>query len=171
MTDDGGQEFAVFTQSSYSFDTHQTTTVWNVLNLTTGDVSLWTDDADISEVVFVGSTPNNIVYLNGTNAENNGGVSLYSADAFDLGSAQLIASLPAPLSGLKAVQTPSGDINFLLYGMADPSGAAYNAQTADTSQSTARLYNDIYVRHWVSLSSKLVRVCLLILTRPSRTTG
>lgn len=59
-----------------------------------------------------------------------------------------MASIPAPLSGLKAALTPEGNINFLLNGQRYPNGTAYNEALAETPLSTARLYDSIYVRHW-----------------------
>jgi dipeptidyl aminopeptidase/acylaminoacyl peptidase len=109
---------------------------------------VWSTDTNISEVVFLGAT--DILYINGTNEEGDGGVSLYTADATDLTSASLVGSLPAPLSGLKAVTSESGDIHFLVYGLAYPNGTAYNADTAEPEPSTARIYTSIYVRHWDS---------------------
>ncbi len=60
----------------------------------------------------------------------------------------MVASIPAPLSGLKAVVTSSGAINFLMNGQKYPNGTAYNEALAETPASTARLYDSIYVRHW-----------------------
>ncbi|KAI1091320.1 alpha/beta-hydrolase [Rostrohypoxylon terebratum] len=141
-------EFAIYTVSNYTFETKAHAFQWNKLDLKTGEISTWYDGSDISEVVFVGPTPTSIIYINGTNAENDGGISLYSADANSLGDAKLIASLPAPYSGLKAVQVPSGDIHFLVYTKAYPNGTAYNEQLATTAASTARIYTSTYVRHW-----------------------
>jgi hypothetical protein len=58
----------------------------------------------------------------------------------------LIASMPAPYSGLKAVQTANGDINFLLNARAYLNGTAYNEEFDEEPVSTARIYTDIYVR-------------------------
>ena len=103
-------------------------------------------------MVFVGDTNSSILYLNGTNEEDDGGVSLYSADANNLqGTAKLIASLPAPYSGLKAKKTCGGSINFLVYAKAwTTNGSAYNEQLSAKPLSTARIYTSVYVRHWVS---------------------
>ena len=73
---------------------------------------------------------------------------MYTADANDLSTAILVGSVPAPLSGLKAVNTSSGDIHFVVFGLAYPNGTAYNEDTAEVAASTARIYTDIYVRHW-----------------------
>ncbi|KAI4096328.1 MAG: hypothetical protein LQ344_001154 [Seirophora lacunosa] len=141
-------EFAVYTNTNYSFQDHEATTVWEKLDLTSGDISTWTADSNISEVVFVGPTNTSILYINGTNEEGDGGISLYTADALNLASASLVASLPAPFAGLKAVATRAGDIHFLVYAQAYPNGTAYNAELAETPASTARIYTDIYIRHW-----------------------
>ena len=122
--------------------------MWERLDLNTGDVSTWSTDDNITEVVFVGPSNTSILYINATNDEGDGGISLYTADARQLASANLVASLPAPFAGLKAVSAPSGDIHFLVYASAYPNGTAYNEDLADTPASTARIYTDIYVRHW-----------------------
>lgn len=147
------QEFALFSASNYSFETKETSTVWNRLDLETGDISLWYSGADIAELVFAGPESSSIVYLNATNEEDNGGVSLYSADVSSIEDARLIASLPAPFSGLKAATTSDGDIRFLLSTKAYPNGTAYNEELAPKSASSGRVYDSIYVRHFVSLST------------------
>ncbi|KAL8900159.1 MAG: hypothetical protein Q9207_005823 [Kuettlingeria erythrocarpa] len=141
-------DFAVYTSTNYSFEDQEATTVWEQLNLRSGDISIWTTDSNISEVVFVGPSDTSILYINATNEEGDGGISLYTADAAHLESASLVASLPAPFSGLKAVTARSGDIHFLVAAQAYPNGTAYNEDLAETPASTARIYADIYVRHW-----------------------
>ncbi|KAL9025215.1 MAG: hypothetical protein Q9196_005922 [Gyalolechia fulgens] len=141
-------DFAIYTSTNYSFEDHESTTIWEQLNLRSGHVSTWSTDSNISEVVFVGPTNTSILYINATNEEGDGGISLYTADAANLGGASLVASLPAPFSGLKATSTRSGDIHFLMFAMAYPNGTAYNEDLAEAPASTARIYTDIYVRHW-----------------------
>ncbi|KAL8993485.1 MAG: hypothetical protein Q9188_007320 [Gyalolechia gomerana] len=141
-------DFAIYTSTNYSFEDHEPTTVWEQLNLRSGDVFSWSTDSNISEVVFVGPTNTSILYINATNEEGDGGISLYTADTTNLAGASLVASLPAPFSGLKAASTRSGDIHFLMFAMAYPNGTAYNEDLAEEPASTARIYTDIYVRHW-----------------------
>jgi hypothetical protein len=135
------QEFALFTSTNYSFATGEASSVWNILDLSNGEVSVWADASEISEIVFVGDKPTSILYLNGT--------SLYTSDVADPDSATLVASLKGDFSGLKAAKTESGDIHFLLYSKAYPNGTAYVAAEAVEPKSTARIYDSIYVRHWV----------------------
>lgn len=98
--------------------------------------------------MFIGDT--DILYINGTNAEGDGGISIYSANVSDPDGATLIASLPAPFSGLKAAKTESEDVHFLVSAQAYPNGTAYNENLAETPASTARIYSSIFVRHWVT---------------------
>ncbi|KIW08219.1 uncharacterized protein PV09_01147 [Verruconis gallopava] len=141
-------EWAAFTSTNYSFETHESQTVWNLLNLKSGEVSLLYEGSDISELVWIGPTNTSVIYVNGTNEEGNGGISLYSADVNAMEDATLLGSLPAPYSGLKAVKTASGDIHFLMYCQAYENGTAYNADLEEKPISTARIYTEIYVRHW-----------------------
>jgi len=60
----------------------------------------------------------------------------------------MIASLDAPYSGLKAVRTDEGNINFVMNCLAYPNGTAYNEALAPEPETSGRLYGDIFVRHW-----------------------
>ena len=60
----------------------------------------------------------------------------------------MVGSLDAPYSGMKAVMTESGDINFLVSCLAYQNGTAYNEETAEVPYYTGMLYDSIYVRHW-----------------------
>jgi hypothetical protein len=50
------------------------------MNLTTGDISLLYSGSDISEIVWVGPNDTSILYVNGTNEEDDGGISIYGGD-------------------------------------------------------------------------------------------
>jgi dipeptidyl aminopeptidase/acylaminoacyl peptidase len=52
------------------------------------------------------------------------------------------------LANLKITVAKSGDIHFLLSGKAYANGTAYNKDIVPESYNTARIYDDIYVRHW-----------------------
>ncbi|KAJ5143612.1 CAZyme family CE10 [Penicillium bovifimosum] len=129
-------EVALFSTSQYSFETHKTTSWWSLLDLETGKVSQLTNDSNVSELIWLGSTDSGLLYINGTNADIPGGAEIWAA------------SLPAPLSGLKTAITKSGNINYLVYGDSYANGTAYNAELAATPLSTARIYDSLYVRHW-----------------------
>lgn len=111
---------------------------------------MWYEGSDISEVVFVGpnaSYATGLIYINSTNSEGDGGISLYHADAASIDRVVLISSLPAPYGSLKATLALSGDIKFLVYGSAWPNGTAYNEKLSAKPKSTARIYSSTFVRH------------------------
>jgi hypothetical protein len=95
----------------------------------------------------VGDTEDSILYINSTNEEVPGGVTLYTADlASDTFEPQLVASLHAPLSGLKAVKTDSG-INFVGNCLAyESNGTAYNPELVTAPKSSGVIYASNFVR-------------------------
>ncbi|KAL5333190.1 putative dipeptidyl-peptidase 5 [Aspergillus crustosus] len=139
---------AIFTTSQYSFEEHASSSWWSLLDVRSGNITVLTDDSNVSEVVWLDDST--ILYINGTNSQTPGGVELWVSDLKGFPSGYKAASLPAAFSGLKAVTTKSGDINFALYAQSYRNGTAYNAELAPTPLSTARIYDSIYVRHWDS---------------------
>ncbi|KAF2816027.1 uncharacterized protein BDZ99DRAFT_432911 [Mytilinidion resinicola] len=142
-------EWAIFSASSYSFEKKESSSNWNLLNLKNGTIgSLDVFTEDVSEVVWIPGSTTEVIYINGTNEEAAGGVTLWLGDLFELLSFKLVASLPGPFSGLKVSKTASGDLKFLVNALAYPNGTVYNAETASKPRSTGRLYSDTFVRHW-----------------------
>lgn len=61
----------------------------------------------------------------------------------------LVASLNAPFQGLKAAQTDSGDINFIVNTLANAkNGSAHNPELVEEPLSSAQLYDNVWIRHW-----------------------
>ncbi|KAF7588419.1 putative dipeptidyl-peptidase 5 [Aspergillus hancockii] len=141
-------DIAFFSQSQYSFETHKTTSAWNVLDLKSGDIKLLTDDSSVSEILWLGSDDSTVLYVNGTNADIPGGVELWVSDVNDFANGYKAASLAAPYSGFKIVTTDSGDVRFVAYAESYANGTAYNEELAAKPLSSARIYDSIYVRHW-----------------------
>lgn len=77
-------EWAVYTSTNYSFETHEASTIWKMLHIPSGEISDLDLSSDASEIVWVGPTATSVLYINGTSDdENPGGVSLWSADLAD----------------------------------------------------------------------------------------
>lgn len=74
------QTTALFSSTTYNWTTHKSSTTWQLLDLTSGDVTEAPFDSSVSEVVWVGPTNTSILYINGTNDDVPGGVTLYTAD-------------------------------------------------------------------------------------------
>ncbi|KAI0907472.1 dipeptidyl-peptidase-like protein V precursor [Ustulina deusta] len=143
-------KWALFSSTSYNWDSQKSATTWHLLDVTNGKTKEAPFGSDVSEVVWIGDTDTSILYINGTNDEVAGGVTLYTAD---LGkkkfSPTLVASLGAPFQGLKAVQTKSGDISFVVNALARwDDGSAYNSEFAVAPLSSGIIYDSNYIRHW-----------------------
>lgn len=77
------QNVAVFSTSQYSFDEHSSVkSAWELLDLKTGEISTLTDDPNVSEITWLGKGQE-VLYVNGTNAEIPGGVELWVSDIKD----------------------------------------------------------------------------------------
>ncbi|KAI9374431.1 putative dipeptidyl-peptidase 5 [Aspergillus egyptiacus] len=137
---------AVFSASQYSFDTHESSAWWSLIDLKSGEISLLTEDSNVAEVVWLSDST--LLYINATNAQIPGGNELWISGIDNFPAGYKAASLPAAFSGLKAVTTKSGDINYVAYAQSYANGTAYNPELAAPSLSSARIYDSIYVRHW-----------------------
>jgi hypothetical protein len=74
-------EWAVFSVTTYDWDQHESSGYWELLNVKTGKTSLLFNSSDVSEVWWAGATNTSLLYINGTNDDVEGGVTLYTADA------------------------------------------------------------------------------------------
>ncbi|KAF2737688.1 hypothetical protein EJ04DRAFT_541778 [Polyplosphaeria fusca] len=143
-------EWALFSATSYNWTAHKTSTVWQLLNIESGNVTDAPFDSSVAEVVWVGDTDTSILYVNGTNDKVVGGVTLYTAD---IGASEfsptLVASLDAPYAGFKAVKTESGAINFIASCLSYwNNGSAYNPELVPEPLSSGQLYDANFIRHW-----------------------
>ncbi|KAI1158353.1 dipeptidyl-peptidase-like protein V precursor [Nemania serpens] len=143
-------KWALFTSTSYDWDSQKSATSWQLLDVSSGKTKEAPFGSDVSEVVWIGDTDTSILYINGTNDKAAGGVTLYTADiGAKKFSPTLVASLEAPFQGLKAVQTKSGDINFVVNALAHWSdGSAYNSELVSAPLSSGAVYASNYIRHW-----------------------
>lgn len=73
-------EWAAFSSATYNWTTHKASTTWQLLNIASGNVTKAPFDSEVSEFVWVGPTNTSILYINGTNDDIPGGVTLYTAD-------------------------------------------------------------------------------------------
>ncbi|KAJ4301372.1 Dipeptidyl-peptidase 5 [Kalmusia sp. IMI 367209] len=140
---------ALFSYSQYSFEEQSTAHAWQLLDLETGKITdSGLNASEVNEAVWLPGTETGVLYINGTNEDVPGGVTLWIGDLSDPSASKLVASLDAPFSGLKVANTSSGDLRFLVNSLAYPNGTAYNEELAPPARHTGRLYNDIYARHW-----------------------
>jgi dipeptidyl aminopeptidase/acylaminoacyl peptidase len=145
----GDGSVALLSVSQYDFSDQSRSSSWSLLDLKSGDIKdSGLNVSEVNEAVWLPGSDTGIVYINGTNEEIPGGVTIWIGDVSDPSKNTLAASLDAPYSGLKIAKAASGDIHFLVNSMAYPNGTAVNPETEVTPKHTGRLYSDVYVRHW-----------------------
>ena len=74
------QDRALFSSTSYNWTTAKATTGWYFLDVEGGNTTKAPFGSEVSEVVWIGETDDSILYLNSSNEEIPGGVTLYTAD-------------------------------------------------------------------------------------------
>lgn len=77
------QEIGIFSSTSYNWTAGKASTTWHVLDIASGNITDAPFDTGVSEFVWVGKTNTSMLYINGTNDEVPGGVTLYTADLAD----------------------------------------------------------------------------------------
>lgn len=72
---------ALFSYSQYSFEEQSTTRAWQLLELETGKITdSGLNSSEVSEAVWIPGTETGVLYINGTNEEVPGGVTLWISD-------------------------------------------------------------------------------------------
>jgi hypothetical protein len=74
-------DIALFSKSQYSYEEQSSSSVFELLDLKTGEIKdSGLNASEINEVVWLPGTDTGIIYINGTNEEVPGGVTLWIGD-------------------------------------------------------------------------------------------
>lgn len=84
------QNAALFSASQYSFETHESSSWWSLIDLKTSKISQLTDDTSVSEIVWLDDS--RVLYINSTNAVIPGGAELWIADVHNFKNGYVTAS-------------------------------------------------------------------------------
>ncbi|KIX02632.1 uncharacterized protein Z518_08574 [Rhinocladiella mackenziei CBS 650.93] len=137
-------KLALYTQSTYSFETHSRTSEICVLDLTTGQTVTISKDPKAIEPKWTG-TDYEVVWLKQC---DNGNTSFIITDATLPGKCYNAGTAPGPVSTLKVFVVEPGKIAVAVAGQANPDGSLHNPKDAQKSHSSARLYDSLFVRWW-----------------------
>ncbi|TVY73480.1 Dipeptidyl-peptidase [Lachnellula suecica] len=136
---------ALFSVSTYSFQTHSKTNEIRVLDIKTGQTKLLVSDLGASEPTWLGEG-SLVLWLKGG---EKGTTNLVLADAENLDNkAETVTTFDGSVSNLKVTRIDDDNIALVLTGLATPSGELYNSETAEKPRSTARIYDKLFVRQW-----------------------
>lgn len=137
-------KLAVFTQSTYSFDTHSKTAEICVLDIINGQTLTISKDPKASEPKWLG-TGYELVWLREC---DNGNTSFVVCDAGQPGKTYSAGTIPGPVSNLKLYVIKSGMVAVAVGGQANPDGSLYSPKDEQKTHSSARIYDSLFVRHW-----------------------
>lgn len=137
---------AVYTQTSYSFESHSKTNEIRVLEIESGRSALITNDADASNPQWMGDG-DQLVWLK---TKANGNTSFVIGDAREADKTYTAGTVPGPVSDLKVTVIEPGKIGFAVSGKANPDGSLYNPHDVKKPVTSGKLYTSLFVRHWDS---------------------
>lgn len=136
---------ALYTVSTYSFQSHSKTSEIRVLDIETGQSKVLSSDLNASEPTWL-LEQNLVLWLKGG---EKGTTSLVLADAENLqNKPETIATFDGSVSNLKVACLDSDTIALAVTGLATPAGDLYNGEKAGKPQSTAKVYTNLFVRQW-----------------------
>ncbi|MCJ1477519.1 hypothetical protein MMC13_006191 [Lambiella insularis] len=133
---------ALYTVSTYSFESHEKTKEIRLLDLSNKQTTLVTNENKTSEPHWL---EEDILYLK---AGEGGATELIVAEARDLAKTYTVAIIPAPISDAKLKILEKGKVAVVFAAIAKPDGSLYNPENEHKKYSTGRLYDSTMVRHW-----------------------
>ena len=135
---------AVFTVSTYSFESHKKTSEIKVLDISTGTQSLITNAEGTSEPNWLGGG-NELLWLK---AGEKGYTQLVVGSADEVGKSYVAGLVPAPISDVKLKILDATRVSIVVSAKAKPDGSLYNENDEPKKYSTGMLYHNLMVRHW-----------------------
>ncbi|KAI9934482.1 hypothetical protein ASPWEDRAFT_175211 [Aspergillus wentii DTO 134E9] len=135
---------AVYTQTSYSFESHSKTNEIRVLDIETGRSALVTNDTGASNPQWLDNS-DQLIWLK---TKANGNTSFIIGDAREADRTYTAGTVPGPVSDLKVTVVEQGKIGFAVAGKANTDGSLFNPHDAKKSLTSGRVYTSLFVRHW-----------------------
>ncbi len=135
---------ALYTVSTYSFESHNKNSEVRVLDISNGQSTLITNEEKASEPNWLGDG-NKLVWLK----EGDKGVThLIVGDADKVGETYVAAAVPGPISNLKLKAVAEGKLVVAVTGKAKPDGSLYNPEFEPKKYASGLVYDSLMVRHW-----------------------
>ncbi len=135
---------AVFTVSTYSFESHKKTVEIKVLDISSGTQSLITNTEGTSEPNWLGGG-NDLLWLKSV---EKGHTQLVVGNADEVGKSYVAGLVPAPISEVKLKVLDADRVAIVFSAKAKRDGSLYNEEDEPKKYSTGKLYDSIMVRHW-----------------------
>lgn len=161
---------ALYTVSTYSFESHKKTKEIRVLGIDDGQSTLITNDENATDPHWLGDG-NQIIWLK---EGEKGHTQLIQGAADSAGESHIVGDVPGSISGIKLKVVEDGKIAIAVVATARPDGQFYNAETEAKKYSSGRVYDSTFVRHWdqyVTPNKNAIWYGLLQISTPGKFTG
>ena len=135
---------ALYTVSTYSFESHKRTSEIRVLDIDSDQSFLITNEKKTSEPRWLGDG-NEIVWLK---EQDKGITQIVHGDANEVGKSYVIDEIPAPISDIKLKPIRDGKIAIAVVGKTRPDGSLFNPEGEPKKLSSGLVYDNLMVRHW-----------------------
>ncbi|CAG8975482.1 hypothetical protein HYALB_00004800, partial [Hymenoscyphus albidus] len=136
---------ALFSVSSYSFESHKKSNELRVLDVKTGQTHLLCNDLGASDPTWVG-VANLALWLKGA-AKGTTELYLANVDRLEL-KPKLVTAFNGSVSNLKAIALNDETIAIVVTALAAPDGTLYNSEMSEKPRSSGRVYSKLFVREW-----------------------
>ena len=137
-------KIAVYTVSTYSFDSHSKKTEIRALDVSNGNSKIVTDDQKASEPNWLGEG-NELIWLQ----ESEKGITkVIVGNTDEIGKTYVAGSAPGSISNVKLKVLEKGKVAIVVSGQAKPDGSFFNPQDVPKLHSSGKVYSSLMVRHW-----------------------
>ena len=133
---------ALYSVSTYSFESHKKTTELRLFDLETKQSTLITNDEGVSEPHWL---EDEILYLK---SGSDGATQLVVADVDYVREPYTAAIIPGPFSDLRLSILEKGKVAIVGASKAARNGSLYNSETVTPPKHTGLIYDGLMVRHW-----------------------
>ncbi|ROT37406.1 prolyl oligopeptidase [Sodiomyces alkalinus F11] len=134
---------AIYTVSTYSFQNHTKTSQFRLLDISTGNSSLLYEDSSYSEPNWV-DDKHILFFKNG----DKGITHLMLGDVDVPSAVHEIRAVHGNLANLKAKRLSNDRVAVVCSAITTPSGTMYDRGSQKQPHSSAKVYSDLFPRHW-----------------------
>ncbi|KAL8714905.1 MAG: hypothetical protein Q9220_001418 [cf. Caloplaca sp. 1 TL-2023] len=141
---DPSGKLALYTVSTYSFESHEKTSEIRVLNIANGQSTLISNDRKASDPVWLEDATELLWFQEG----NKGATELVVSSVEEIGKSYVAGIVPGSISDPKVKLLRPGRTAIGVTGKSSRNGTLYNAECEPKKYTSARLYDSTMVRHW-----------------------
>lgn len=135
-------KLAVYTISTYSFETHKKTSEIRILDVESGQSNLITNEDKTSEPSWL-EDGNDLLWLKGG---EKGATQLVVGNVKDLGKNYVAGTVSGPIANVKLKVLKEGKVAIAFTGRTRPDGSLHNPKEEPKKLSTGLIYDSLMVR-------------------------